>query len=74
MNKSIIGRRIRLNRTDDQYTMLRSGDMGRITDIIEIPKMEGMFFPETQIWVSWDNYSNLAMIIGKDDFEILENE
>jgi Domain of unknown function (DUF4314) len=71
---SIIGRRIRLNHTDDQYAMLRSGDMGTITDITEIPKMEGMFCPETQIWVSWDNYSNLAMIVGKDDFEILENE
>jgi hypothetical protein len=72
VNKSIIGRRIRLNQTDNQYTMLRSGDMGTITDITEIPKMEGMFCPETQIWVSWDNYSNLAVIVGKDDFEILE--
>jgi hypothetical protein len=54
--------------------MLRSGDMGTITDITEIPKMEGLFCPETQIWVSWDNYSNLAMIVGKVDFEILENE
>jgi hypothetical protein len=54
--------------------MLRSGDMGRVTDIIEIPKLEGMFFPETQIWVSWDCGGNLAMIIGKDDFTILEDE
>jgi hypothetical protein len=63
-----------LNHSDDQYTMLRSGDMGAITDLTEIPKMEGLFCPETQIWVSWDNYSNLAMIVGKVDFEILENE
>jgi hypothetical protein len=54
--------------------MLRSGDMGTITDIIEIPKMEGMFFPETQIWVSWDLGSSLAMVKGKDDFTILEDE
>jgi hypothetical protein len=74
MSKSIIGKRIRLNQTDDQCTMLRSGDMGTITDISEIPKMEGMFCPATQIWVSWDNYSDLAMMVGKDDFEILENE
>jgi hypothetical protein len=70
----MIGRRIRLNDNDYQYTMLRSGDMGTITDIIEIPKMEGMFFPETQIWVSWDLGSSLAMIKGKDDFTILEDE
>jgi hypothetical protein len=54
--------------------MLRSGDMGTITDITEIPKMEGMFCPETQIWVSWDCGGNLAIIIGKDDFTILEDE
>jgi hypothetical protein len=54
--------------------MLRSGDMGAITDLTEIPKMEGLFCPETQIWVFWDNYSNLAMKVGKVDLEILKNE
>jgi hypothetical protein len=67
MNMSVIGKRIRLNHTDNQYTMLRSGDMGKITDILEIPKIEGMFCPETQIWVSWDSGSSLAMVIGKDE-------
>ena len=66
---TMIGRRIRLIFTDDRYTKLRSGDESTITDVTTLPKEMG---GNRQIWIRWDNGSSLAMIEGKDQFEILE--
>jgi hypothetical protein len=67
----LIGKRIKLVYTDDPYTRLKSGDMGTITFISELPSQMG---GDRQLWVSWDSGSNLAMIEGKDSYEILEGE
>lgn len=68
---TIIGKRIRLIFTNDPYTRLKTGDMGTITYASELPSRVG---GERQLWVSWDSGSNLAMIEGKDFYEILEAE
>jgi Domain of unknown function (DUF4314) len=64
---TIIGKRIRLIFTNDPYTRLKTGDMGTITYVSELPSRVG---GERQLWVSWDSGSNLAMIEGKDFYEI----
>jgi hypothetical protein len=61
---SIIGTRIRLIFTDDRYTKLKSGDIGTVIDVI----LGG----DKQIWVDGTR-SNLAMIEGKDQFEVVES-
>lgn len=61
----LIGKRIKLIYTKDRYTKLRSGDTGTITDVTILP--EGM-----EQRVSWDSGSRLAMMEGKDYFQILE--
>ena len=60
------GYRIILMHTDDPYTKLKSGDQGTIqcVNFSETPDME------SQIYVSWDNGSNLSLLIGKDRFSI----
>lgn len=68
---SLIGKRIKLIHTNDPYTNLKYGAMGTITYVSELPSRMG---GERQIWVSWDSGSNLAMIEGKDSYEILEAE
>lgn len=68
---TIIGKRIRLIFTNDPYTRLKTGDMGTITYASELPSRVG---GERQLWVSWDSGSSLAMIEGKDFYEILEAE
>lgn len=60
------GRRIKLIRTDDQYTDLKSGDMGTI-ELINVSESP---FMESQIFVEWDNGSNLILLVGVDHYEI----
>jgi hypothetical protein len=68
MSMSIIGKRIRLIFTNDRYTSLKSGDMGTVTDITELPnELEGY----RQIWCNWDNGSTLAMLEGLDKYEVI---
>ena len=62
----LIGRRIKLIKTDDQYTRLKSGDLGTITDINIDERLYIM-----QVGIAWDNKSNLMLIGGKDEFEII---
>ena len=70
MTNSMIGKRIRLTFTHDRYTRLRSGDMGTVMNVAKLPKELG---GDRQIWVRWDNGSNLAVIEGKDQFEVIES-
>ena len=60
------GRRIKLIRTDDQYTDLKSGDMGTI-ELVNVSESPGM---ESKIFVEWDNGSNLMLLVGVDHYEI----
>ena len=66
---SIIGTRIRLIFADDRYTKLKSGDIGTVIDVTKLPKELG---GDKQIWVDGTR-SNLAMIEGKDQFEVVES-
>jgi hypothetical protein len=56
------GVRIELMRTDDPFTDLKRGDLGSIE---LIKKNRGM---EDQIWVKWDNGSDLMLLEGKDNY------
>jgi len=60
------GCRITLNYTDDPYTELKSGDKGTVELVnrSENPQME------SQIFVKWDNGSNLMLLVGKDSYTI----
>lgn len=55
------GDRVRLIYTNDQYTMLRSGDEGTV----------GLIDDMGTIHVSWDNGSRLGLIPGVDIFVVL---
>jgi len=67
ISKKLIGKRIRLIHTSDPYTKLKQGAKGTITGIstVDIPPK-----PFTQIFVKWNNGSNLALIYGEDRFEV----
>jgi hypothetical protein len=56
-----IGKRIRLISTSDEYTSLKSGDVGIINYIDDT----GTIFAE------WDNGSSLGLIPDVDRFEII---
>ena len=64
------GKRIKLIHTDDPYTELKSGDMGTV----ELVNHSDSGFMESQVFVHWDNGSNLMMLMGKDRFEITEDD
>jgi len=68
MYEDLIGKRIRLKFTDDPYTKLKPGDIGTVMDVDTVNLSSRSF---TQIWVKWDNGSNLALITGKDSFEVV---
>ena len=44
--------------------------MGTVMNVAKLPKELG---GDRQIWVRWDNGSNLAVIEGKDQFEVIES-
>jgi hypothetical protein len=56
-----IGKRIRLISTNDEYTSLKSGDLGTINFVDDA----GTIFAE------WDNGSHLGVIPDIDRFEII---
>lgn len=60
------GKRIKLVRSNDPYTELKKGDLG----IIEyITLNHGLI--EDQISIKWDNGSNLMLLRGIDEYEII---
>jgi hypothetical protein len=70
-DKSIIGKTVRLIKTNDPYTKLQTGDTGVITSI---DKHDGFH----QVWIKWGkttyykNNHTLALIPeASDQFEIL---
>jgi hypothetical protein len=66
-----IGDRIKLVHTDDNFTHLKPGDLGRVWDISSFNiEIDGK--PVRVIWIYWDSGSKFALIEGKDEFELLE--
>jgi Domain of unknown function (DUF4314) len=58
----VVGKRIKLIRTDDPY--LKPGDRGTVVDVSELP-YEDMPF---KVWVHWDGGSSLPILEGQDDY------
>jgi hypothetical protein len=59
------GRRIKLKKTDDKYTRLKTGDLGTINyTFLNLDKVV--------ISVIWDSGSSLGLIDGVDSYEILD--
>jgi hypothetical protein len=55
-----VGDRVALVSTGDEYTNLKPGDEGIVDYISKMPPYLG---GGTQVCVTWDNGSNLAMLI-----------
>ena len=66
-----IGDRIKLISTDNPYTRLKPGDSGVVWDIttFEFSNEE-----TKQIWIRWDDGGSLALIEGKDEWEVIVDE
>jgi len=66
-----VGDRIKLVSTDNPYTRLKPGDSGVVWDIttFELSNQE-----IKQIWIHWDNGNRLALIEGKDEWEVIGSE
>ena len=64
VDKSIVGRRVRMIRTGDQWTNQRAGLQGIVS-----------FVDDTgTIFIKWDNGVYLGMIPGEDVIEYLPEE
>lgn len=68
-DKALIGKRVKLIYTDNPYTHLKRGDMGTITYISYLPDSMG---GEQQLSIKWDTGSTLALITGRDQYEVIE--
>ena len=58
----LVGRRVRLIRTTDNYTSLRPGSEGTITGVDDIGTTH----------VSWDDGSRLGLIEGEDVWQVID--
>ena len=66
-----IGDRIKLISTDNPYSRLKPGDSGVVWDITTFEFSD----EETkQIWIHWYYGGSLALIEGKDEWEIIVSE
>lgn len=66
---SLAGKRIQLIKTLDPYTKLKPNDLGTIEYVI---KNNGLI--EDQISIQWDSGSNLMLLIGLDQFIVLDEK
>ena len=66
----VVGKRIKLIRTNDPYTDLKPGDRGTVVDISELPYEDTPF----KVMVQWDNGSRLAILEGHDDYRAVYDE
>lgn len=60
--KDVVGRRVKLVYTDDQYTKLRGGDTGTVFFVDDLGT----------VMVQWDDGSTLGMIPDEDLFEFID--
>lgn len=69
------GDRIELVSTIDPYTNLSAGDRGTVTGIdIDPPEFSLSGRREKKVWVEWDSGSRLALLVGHDQFKIVDDE
>ncbi len=61
MRRDLIGKRVRLVRTSDPYTNLKSGDEGVVDHIDDIGT----------VFVKWDNGSGLGLVQGEDSYWVV---
>jgi len=66
---SLSNKRIQLVSTNDPYTNLKPGDLGTIEYIIRNSELIG-----DQISIQWDNGSNLMLLVGQDEYLIIDND
>ncbi|MGA7543925.1 MAG: DUF4314 domain-containing protein [Nitrososphaeraceae archaeon] len=66
----VVGKRIKLIRTDDPYTDLKPGDKGTVVNVTELQYEDTPF----KIWVQWDSGSKLAMLEGHDDYRTVYDD
>lgn len=67
------GQRIELVHTPDPHTSLNPGDRGTVKGTSTVPaEVKGR--EETQIWVDWDNGSNLALVESQDQYKIVDDD
>lgn len=59
----MLGKRVQLISTTDQYTSLTYGDLGTINYIDDIGT----------VFISWDNGSNLGLVPGVDRWKIIHD-
>jgi Domain of unknown function (DUF4314) len=62
---SLVGKRIRLISTNDPFTKLRAGAIGKVTDVRDD------LWGARIICVAWENGSTLSLVEGEDDFIIV---
>jgi hypothetical protein len=60
-NYYLLGKRIELVETNDQYTKLTPGDFGTVNFIDDLGT----------VFVTWDNGSTLGLILGIDKWKII---
>ena len=63
----VLGKRIKLIRTDNPYADLKPGDKGTVVDVSELP-YEDMPF---KVWVLCDRGSRLTILEGHDDYKMI---
>lgn len=59
MDKEMRGRRVKLVRCSDPYTLIKPGDLGTVSMLDDMGTLH----------VKWDNGSNLGLIEGEDRWE-----
>jgi hypothetical protein len=66
----VVGKRIKLIRTNDPYTDLKPGDRGTVVDVSELPYEDTPF----KVLVQWDSDSRLAILEGHDDYRTVYDD
>jgi hypothetical protein len=66
----VVGKRIKLIRTNDPYADLKPGDRGTVVDVSELPYEDTPF----KVLVQWDSGSRLAILEGHDDYRTVYDD
>ena len=66
----VVGKRIELIHSEDQYSYLKPRDRGTAVDVAELP-YEHMPFT---VWVHWDSGSRFPILEGQDDYRMVYDD
>ena len=69
IDKTLAGRRVRLNYSNDPYTKLKTGSLGTVRY-----ETYDELWLEEKLAVDWDDGSKLQLIGGADHWEILKED